>query len=201
MISRLRPLLPYYPDLLAGLLILSVVLLLLAFFTLWRSRSAERWRVRHDSGIWGGRFLVAGLSMLISTVIIGGFSAVIILSFDYVDAFFPPSNPYDVEGVALTSLPGVATLTATADAPPVTRTPRPTLTTAPTTAVPTVTLTFTFTPSPSHTPTRMTLTHTPIATATPSPKPTQQRPTETPEPTAQPTGANETRLPYVSLID
>lgn len=129
MIRQLTPYLPYYPYLLGGLLGISVLLLLVAFYNLWRQRTAEMWRKRHDAGKLGGRLLGISLVMLGGTTLVSVFSGVVIYSFDYVDAFFPPRNPYGVRGVALSYLPTetpTPTLDTSAEGTP-SATPTPTL--------------------------------------------------------------------------
>ncbi len=105
MIERLTPYFPYYPYLLAGLLLLAVLLLLGALYSFWRQRTASVWRTRHDAGKRVGRLLVAGGGLLAGTLVVSVFSAAVIISLDYEDAFFPPNNPYGVRGVAVSALP------------------------------------------------------------------------------------------------
>lgn len=143
MLSRIVPYLPLYPYLLAGLFGLSLVLLLAAVYNLWRTRTADVWRVRHDSGKRGGRLLVISLSMLGGTTVLSVFSGVIIVSFGYVNEFFPPRSTLDVSGVAITYLPTpTPTLVGVAASPTPNGAPLPTLPVIPTapaaTPVPTV---------------------------------------------------------------
>lgn len=105
MIEQLTPYFPYYPYLLAGLLALALLLLLGALYSFWRQRAASVWRTRHDASKRVGTLLVAGGALLAGTLVVGGFSAAVIVSLDYEDAFFPPSNPYGLRGVAVSALP------------------------------------------------------------------------------------------------
>lgn len=135
MIRQLSPYLPYYPYLLGALFLIAFLLMLVAGYYLWRQRSAEVWRKRHDAGVVGGRLLFTSLTMMGIVSVVSVFSGVLIYSFDYVEAFFPPRNPYGVQGVALSSLPTPTDpeptqppFTPTHDrptVPPVTATPTP----------------------------------------------------------------------------
>lgn len=105
MIERVSPYLPYYPYALLVLFGLSVLLLLLAWFFVRLGRKASVWRIRHDAGRLGSRLLAAGTTLMLTVVIVAAFSAVVIVTFGYVPAFFPPRNPYNVSGVAIAHLP------------------------------------------------------------------------------------------------
>ena len=104
MLDRLQPYFPYYPYLLGGLLVAGAVLLLLAVFLLWRTRTASVWRTRHDAGKLGGRLLLVSLMWLGAVTVISGFSAAVIYALDLEDAFLPPSRPYGLRGVAVNAL-------------------------------------------------------------------------------------------------
>ncbi|MEL6272906.1 MAG: hypothetical protein AAFU54_16490 [Chloroflexota bacterium] len=169
MLRQITPYLPYFPYIVGGAFVLSVLLLLLAAYNLRRRRTALVWRQRHDAGKLGGRLLFTGVTMLFSSVIIGVFSGVVIYAFDYTDEFFPPRNPYGLSGVALQYIG-----TPTVD---------------PTTAVPTETATQTHTPPPTASPTM---------TSTPPP-PTDIPATQTPLPTAPPTEPPPTEMPATAV--
>ncbi|MEM6284701.1 MAG: hypothetical protein AAF787_21105 [Chloroflexota bacterium] len=156
MLRQITPYLPYYPYVLGGLLVLSVLLLLFAAYNLRRRRTAPVWRQRHDAGKMGGRLLFTGIAMLFSTVIVGVFSGVVIYAFDYTDEFFPPANPYGLSGVALQYI-------GTPTVEPTTEPPSPTPTETATDIPPTPSFTPTATPFPTEP-----ATQTPLPTALPT---------------------------------
>lgn len=103
--QRWIPYLQYYPYVLAGLLIFGLVLLFIALYNIYLHKRGDKlWRVRHDAGKRGSRLLLVSIVLLLSTLVVSFFSAVVIVSLGYEMTFFPPDNPYDVSGVAMSSL-------------------------------------------------------------------------------------------------
>ncbi len=182
MIDQIAPYLPYIPYVVGGWFGLSLVLLLGAVYNLWRRKTAVIWRNRHKADQRGQRLLFRSLANLIASTMVIILGGSVILSFGYVEEFFPPRSPYDVSGVAVavllsptnngdsndaataTMYPTLATVAAQVrenPSPSATRTPRPTRT-ATLTATPSPTIDAT--PTPTQTPTI-----TPTATETLSP--------------------------------
>jgi hypothetical protein len=94
----------YYPYLIAGLWALTLVVFGLALFALRRQRFAEVWRARHTAGKHASRLLGVSLSAIITLAVVTGVSFSLIFAFGLQDWFFPPSNPYNLTGIALAYL-------------------------------------------------------------------------------------------------
>ncbi len=172
MIDQIAPYLPYIPYGVGGWFGVSLLLLLGALYNLWRRKTAIVWRNRHKADQRGQRLLYWSVTNLIASTMVIVVGGSVIVSFGYVEEFFPPRSPYDMEGVAVAVLPSP---TRPADASP---TSLPTLVTvAAQVGAQASVATTTSTVAP------LSLTATPSRTATPSPN---VRPSTTPTATLSP---------------